>query len=198
MVWAFEPQWNVAQILVANCAINQVPAKVSAVAVGNETKKVSIPNFGDYHLPYNYGRVEVGEPATSLWSVDQVRLDDFDFSSPIRFIKLDVEGMEIEALKGAKQLIENDWPILFVENDRKAKAKELMDYVRSIGYSPYWHIVPLFNPDNSFHDDENIFDVQASFNMICVPPDGPNQITFKCEMLPVNDETLTHFMPGLS
>lgn len=197
-VWAFEPQWSVAQILVANCAINQIPAKVHAVAVGNEAKKTSIPNFGEYNLQYNYGRVEVGEPATSVWSVDQVRLDDLDLDEPIRFIKLDVEGMEVEALKGAKELIETNWPILFVENDRKAKAKELMDYVASIGYKAYWHIAPLFNPDNFFHDPEDIFGAQASFNMLCTPPDGPNQITFECEMLPVNDETLAKVMPGLS
>lgn len=197
-VWAFEPQWSVAQVLVANCAINQIPAKVSAVAVGNESKQVSIPNFGEYNLAYNYGRVEVGEPATSMWSVDQVRLDDMDLDEPIRFIKLDVEGMELEALKGAKQLIESNWPIMFVENDRKAKAKELIEYVLSTGYKPYWHIAPLFNPDNFFHDPENIFGSQASFNMLCAPPEGSNQIIFEADMLPVNDETLAHFMPGLS
>jgi len=49
-------------------------------------------------------------------------LDSFGIEDKISFMKIDVEGMEMEVLGGAKNLIERDHPILFVEvckkNDR--------------------------------------------------------------------------------
>jgi len=33
----------------------------------------------------------------------------------------------------------------------------------------YWHITPLFSPDNFAGDPENIFANTASFNVLCLP-----------------------------
>jgi FkbM family methyltransferase len=47
-------------------------------------------------------------------SVPAVRLDDLR-SGPVRFLKIDVEGLELEVLRGAESLVRADRPVLDVE-----------------------------------------------------------------------------------
>jgi FkbM family methyltransferase len=47
-------------------------------------------------------------------SVPAVRLDDLR-SGPVRFLKIDVEGLELEVLRGAEHLIGADRPVMDVE-----------------------------------------------------------------------------------
>jgi len=188
-VFAFEPQHALAQLVAANSAINNVNVKVFNVAMGATKSMVSIPDFESYSLQYNYGRVEVGEAGHKNSMVSQLCLDDVSFPGPIRFAKIDVEGMEMDVLRGASALISRDLPILFVENDRKDKAITLWQAIKDLGYSPFWHITPLFSEENFFHNPTNIFANQASFNMICAPPDGSNTMDLTGAE-PVTEENL--------
>ena len=43
-------------------------------------------------------------------------------------MKVDVEGMELEVLRGAAQTIQRCKPALFVENDRDEKSAALISY----------------------------------------------------------------------
>ena len=43
------------------------------------------------------------------------RLDDWELSGPVRFVKIDVEGGELDVLRGADELIRRDRPIMSVE-----------------------------------------------------------------------------------
>lgn len=176
-VLAFEPQPTMAKLLAANCAINNINAKVSVMALGDEKIQVSIPDFEEYNWPYNYGRVEVGEPGFPKYvMVSQFPLDEVDVGGSVRFMKVDAEGSEIKILRGGKKLIETSQPIMFVENDRREHVDELIALVREMGYAPYWHVTHLFDTDNFRKDPENIFANQASFNMLCAPQDGPNKL----------------------
>lgn len=73
-----------------------------------------------------------------LTMVDQVRdLDNIDF------IKVDVEGAELQVLKGARDILVRDHPILHLEiEERWMKsfgygASEVELFLRSIGYSHF-------------------------------------------------------------
>ena len=33
----------------------------------------------------------------------------------------------------------------------------------------FWHLVPLFNPNNFFKNNKNIFSKISSINMFCIP-----------------------------
>jgi hypothetical protein len=85
------------------------------------------------------------------------------------FIKVDVEGMELEVLQGAQRLLQKFAPVLYVENDRQEKAGALVAFLDSAGYEMYWHIPLLFNPDNFFKNSENVFANIGSHNMLCLP-----------------------------
>ena len=169
VVVAFEPQRIVFQALCANLALNSC-ANVRALqaGLGEAPGEIVVPFLPpDQHL--NFGGLSLlganaGE-SVPLMTLDQLALTD------LHFLKLDVEGMEVEALRGAARTIEAFRPLLYVENDRGDRSDELLGLLRSWNYRLYWHVTPLFSPNNFANDPENIFDTVASFNVLCVPND---------------------------
>jgi len=63
--------------------------------------------------------------------VKQVKLDDVipALAQRIDFIKIDVEGAELEVLKGASKLIERDKPVLVIETGN-GNLRRLLDYFK--------------------------------------------------------------------
>ena len=73
-------------------------------------------------------------------TVKVARLDDFNLDH-ISFIKIDVEGHELEVLKGAKNLLKRDFPTLLIEiEDRHCPGnlKAVPEFLESFGYSSYF------------------------------------------------------------
>jgi FkbM family methyltransferase len=171
VVHAFEPQRLIFQLLCANVALNSctnVFTHRAAVGAANDTLVVPWLNPAEAH---NYGGLslldqEPGEPVP-LITIDGLDLRD------CQFIKVDIEGMETEALRGAVATIARFRPILYVENDRQAQSAALIGLVQSYGYRLYWHLPPLYRPDNFRADTENIFGAKVSVNMICIPAEIP-------------------------
>jgi hypothetical protein len=75
--------------------------------------------------------------------------------------------MESEVIRGARKLINRHKPVLYVENDRQEKSKALIELIRSLDYRMYWHLPPLFNPNNFAGDSENLYPGIVSVNMLC-------------------------------
>lgn len=167
VVHAIEAQAIVHQTLCANMALNSVTnVRCHWVAAGERSGTVRIPAI-NYAQSGNFGGVEIdkfesGEP------VALVRLDDLLDLARCRLLKLDVEGMEAAVLRGATGLIAAHRPILYVENDRLEKSQELIELIRGFGYRLWWHMPPLFNPNNHFGNRNNVFGRVVSVNMLCV------------------------------
>ena len=87
----------------------------------------------------------------------------------LRLMKVDVEGMEADVLTGARATIERLKPAVYVENDRAEHSRRLISLLFDIGYRLWWHITPLFNPNNFFRHQQDIFGNVVSFNMIGFP-----------------------------
>lgn len=80
------------------------------------------------------------EPHKSDCIVETVALDDCCATEPVSFIKLDVEGSELQALQGARQLIMKNRPILTVcVYHKKEDLVEIPRYIYSLqpGYRYY-------------------------------------------------------------
>jgi hypothetical protein len=60
-------------------------------------------------------------------TIDEINLPRVDF------IKLDIEGMEMEALEGARQTIDRSVPILLIERI-KADGAQLTQWLEGRGY----------------------------------------------------------------
>jgi hypothetical protein len=75
----------------------------------------------------------------------------------------------LSALRGSEQLLKQFKPVLYVENDRLEKSEALTRLIASFDYRMYWHLPPLFNPNNFFANTMNLFPTVVSANMLCVP-----------------------------
>jgi len=166
-VVAFEPHRILFQTLCANVTLNSL-ANVFChnLAVGLEPGEARVRVY-DPSLPQNAGATTVGnDPVGEAVSV--VKLDELGLKK-VRLIKVDVEGMELDVLRGGEELIATNAPTLYIENDRPEQSANLVRYIDSLGYDLYWHCPPLFNSGNFFGNSENVFADTISRNMLCMP-----------------------------
>lgn len=187
LVVGFEPQPILHMIASANMHINGVAewTKVMMAGVGKERGEVRIPLF-NYEKASNYGNIELKDWDRKVDKEDQdgwitvsiLPIDDLGLTR-CDFVKLDVEGMEKEALEGGLKTITKHWPLMLVECDRKDSGPEVIRYLREIGYTPYWFINMLYSPRNFYGNTNNIFDVQGSFNLLCEPSNKQRVLPFK-------------------
>jgi FkbM family methyltransferase len=163
-VHAFEPQRHVFHMLAGNVALNRLQ-NVSCyhLALGDEEARREIPVL-DYERPNNsLGSFSLDMPGQKNDYVRIARL-----KTPCHFLKIDVEGYEVQVLRGAAPMIRECEPVIYVENDRRDQADEVIAEVRALGYTPYWHITPLFRPDNFRGVKADPFgDDLHSFDMLC-------------------------------
>ncbi len=167
-VYAYEPQRIVFQTLCANLALNsRVNVDARCAAVGAESGFVLLPDF-EYAHEGNFGGIEAsGYPEGR--KVPKITLDtDLDLTR-LDLIKIDVEGMELDVLKGAQQLLRRFTPVIYVENDRPEKSEALIRHLLALDYRLFWHAPPLFNPENFYEVRENAFGRVVSLNMLCLP-----------------------------
>jgi FkbM family methyltransferase len=144
-VIAFEPQERIYYALAGNLAINNLfNARAVHAAVGARSGAIQMPLL-DYTRPSSFGSLElkpsanpdtIGQPVDyesgPKQEVSLVALDDLGCAR-VDFIKLDVEGMELEALQGAERTGAACKPILLVEYV-KAQPGVLEAWLKARGY----------------------------------------------------------------
>jgi FkbM family methyltransferase len=143
-VFAIEAQERIYYALAGNIAINNCfNAMAIHAAVSSESGILKIPN-PNYMIPASFGSLELREGANNEFigqainytentaEVRKVAIDEFNLPR-VDFIKLDVEGMELEALQGAEKTIKNSHPVLLVEKI-KSNGEELHRWFSDRGY----------------------------------------------------------------
>lgn len=170
MVYAFEPQMSVFQQLCANLALNDL-VNVQAFNAGcGETSDWLTLKRPDPARELNFGGLSL-DALTGAGGV-RVRVEALDEvldPKAIHLLKADVEGMEAQVVRGARGLIEKMRPILYLEAHDPEHAPDLIRLVGDLSYDMYWHLPPMFNPENHKGDIENIFGAISSKNMLCIP-----------------------------
>jgi FkbM family methyltransferase len=165
-VIAIEPQRAMYQLLCTNLALNEI-ANVRALhaGAGRTAGRAFVPDY-DYARPGNFGGVELGD--TQGEPVDIITIDSLRLPQ-CQLIKIDVEGQEQAVIAGAVETIMRCRPILYVENDRRDRSPELIRQIQALDYSLYWHLPPLFRPDNFYGNATNLWPGMVSIDMLCVP-----------------------------
>lgn len=147
-VYAFEPQRQIYYMLCGNLAMNNVDnVCAELMAVGNSNVSITVPKI-NYYQPGSFGSVgltgefdDVGQDLDfgNGEKIPQVILDEyFKNTENITFLKIDVEGMELDVLKGAQKLIQKYKPLMYVEYYKQHNgAQELREFLTSLGYSIY-------------------------------------------------------------
>lgn len=173
-VLSFEPQRPVFQTLCANVALNALDNVMTFHAGAGEGAGTATVPLLNYNSEGNFGGISLsgqqGGETVQVMALDQIGLPS------LALIKIDVEGMELEVLKGAAQTIAKHMPALYVENDRKEKSPELLTHVLAMGYRAYWHLPPLYNADNFAGNQDNVFANTVSVNLLCLPASADQNI----------------------
>jgi FkbM family methyltransferase len=144
-VFAIEAQERIYYALAGNIALNNCfNASAVHAAVGARSGAIEIPVL-DYARPASLGSLELKPSAHPDFigqvvdheggrkvQVNLVAMDDFGLPR-LDFLKLDVEGMELEALEGGRRTIETYRPIMLVEHI-KAGAEVLQPWLEARGY----------------------------------------------------------------
>ncbi|WP_282266841.1 FkbM family methyltransferase [Stenotrophomonas sp. PS02298] len=132
-VFSFEPNPAALLYLRANVLHNTIASlvHVKPFAVGESKGRAGVlsENAG------NLGAMALKLDAQS-GAFEVVCLDDQDFPAPIRLLKIDVEGMEVGVLKGAKALIEKDRPYIVVEAGTAAEFAAVDSILNASRYLP--------------------------------------------------------------
>jgi hypothetical protein len=81
--------------------------------------------------------------------------------------------MELDVLHGAAGTLARLKPRLFFENNRQDKSPALLAYLLGLDYRLYWHITPLFNPDNFRGQQHNLWPNIYSIDVLGLPPGDP-------------------------
>jgi FkbM family methyltransferase len=144
-VVAIEAQERLYYALAGNIALNNCFNAIAihgAVAAEVGVMKIPCP---DYLMPASFGSLElkqradnefIGQPVDysddKMAPVQKVPLDALNLAR-VDLIKIDVEGMEMEALEGARNMITAHHPILLVEQI-KAGSELLRAFMAVHGY----------------------------------------------------------------
>ncbi len=143
-ILAFEPVRETFLVLQKNISLNSLKKAVQVYNIGL-SDKVSSAGFRTYNYE-NIGGTSLEEGAGDI---PISTIDDMDISR-VGFMKIDVEGMELNVLKGGRKTIERDKPIIMIESfpDNYAEVKH---YIFSLGYRrvyDYGEADHLFIPEN--------------------------------------------------
>jgi len=147
---AFEPQRIVSYQLCANIIINSLDNVYAyEVALSNEDKSIDCA-MPDYMAETNIGAFSIDKEVreneyecSTVSKTDRIDLIQLDFIAfeNIRLIKIDVEGHELEVIKGGIETIKrNNYPPIIFEAWTwkpwyQEKRTALFDYLKGHGYN---------------------------------------------------------------
>ena len=151
-VHSFEPNPVIFEDLEKNLPkiIKNIKLYNLALSDKNDQVDLKIPirnpefNKKNYEEYYRMGLATIHNNKTfenfKKFKVYTKMLDDFNFNNHISFIKIDVEGHELEVLKGAKKTIKKFKPNMLIEIEERHSNKKVqttIDYICSLGYKSF-------------------------------------------------------------
>jgi len=150
LVYSFEPQRVVFYQLCANIFLNRLDNCMAYnMGVGDRADTLELPdnnydssNLGAYSLVPEYQdlmNLKKAAPTSLKHSVPIVTLDSFKFPRKVDFLKIDVEGMELQVLQGAQQLLrDSNYPPIMLEawgfSWFKEQREALIAFLQDMGY----------------------------------------------------------------
>ena len=157
-VIAIEPMKYAQEILKSNSRINNLKnIKIIDGVISNENKKVILDltnGVGSASITREFGKKNVLKVVST--TIDDL-VKNYDLKK-VNFIKMDIEGCEFLALKGAKKTLKKFKPIICLESDVKS-FKKINNFLKKFSYKA--HLISnngyLFRVNKILSDQSNIF-----------------------------------------
>jgi len=128
-IYSFEPHPEIVKVFKESVIKNKINnIVIENVAVGNINKSIMI-NL--YRQTSNI--LDIGNNVVKRALINQIKLDDYLMERNIvpNFIKIDVDGYELEVLEGLKATIEKYKPIMVVETNEN---QDVLKYLKDCNY----------------------------------------------------------------
>lgn len=166
-VYAFEPNSSIYLLLEENAKKTSLRNIVTLpFALGAKGRVMCIANE-PYHNNQGATRLDTPSNTNDQKGVQVKLLDSFDIGT-IDFIKIDVEGMELEVLMGADEAINNHTPAIFLEVNSLEDSAGILGWARHRNYLVYGVIGDAFNPFNFNGAKKNIFGPAAECGLLLI------------------------------
>jgi FkbM family methyltransferase len=140
-VYSFEAQQMVYDILVKNLAANSCDnIKLFYNAVYDKSDLTLLFPEADLVKFYSYGSYGIDPNAKTGTAVKSIAIDSIPFDKPISFMKVDIQGSDLFALRGAINTIKkHKMPIVFeyeepFQQDFNTSFQDYVDFVQEIDY----------------------------------------------------------------
>jgi FkbM family methyltransferase len=144
-IYCFEPQRLIFQMLCGNVAINNFDnCYIYNMAVGNTNTRIEVQE-PDYYKQEDFGIFSLVEDKVYNKSgistvVDIITVDTFvelNNIPRVDYIKIDVEGMDIDVLRGAVNTLKKFSPCIFIEHNdnRRSILEEIVEYLGKDHYN---------------------------------------------------------------
>lgn len=158
-VFAFEPVSSNLKLLQRNIILNSLTDRVTVVpkAVSNSSQE-SI----SFYLPSDEmtETASLSKNSENLLKIEvkNVRLDDYwqTVNLPVKLIKIDVEGAELEVLRGAEYILRKWHPVLVIEvhcfalPEFGTNLSEFQEFLNNLGYQEKRLDGEQFDGDNYY------------------------------------------------
>ncbi|GAA2846655.1 FkbM family methyltransferase [Paenarthrobacter ilicis] len=131
-VHAFEPDAELCAAISTSVAANGAAERITVhqVGVGDANGFGRIVQTAEN----NRGAQRLERTSMDEQSVAIIRLDDQEFEAPVKAIKIDVEGMELDVLRGSSELIQRDHPEMYVECQTVQDFEKIHQFLEPFGY----------------------------------------------------------------
>ena len=131
-VWAFEPDRQNRYQLYGNLFLNNFEREIEVYNFGLSSNNKEVA-FGIVKDDNRGGKkiIESGELKINVKPLDEVFLE----KSKICFVKIDVEGHELEVIKGSKKFLKNNFCLIQVEISHENSLREFDIVMNRLGYS---------------------------------------------------------------
>jgi len=151
-VISFEPyptNYEVLTRIIENLKLTNVTTINAALSDYESTAEMEIPPIGhrwrdEHGLPYGLARFSSDETWVGRETVEVEKYDDLEIAEiPIHFVKIDVEGVEYDVVKGMYESLRRFQPIVQVEieerhlTDSERPANAILGLLGEIGYGAY-------------------------------------------------------------
>lgn len=168
---SFEPQPLLYDLLVANTINNNysnIEPQHAACSNGFDTVFIG-PDYENFS--HNYGSVGIRSShaaAISPTPVPVIRIDSIDTEPCVTFVKIDVEGMELEVIQGMAAVVIKDRPLIYFEASTIDAVLCIRNWLKVKHYELFWHETSAYNINNFNSDPENIW-TRCEIGVLAVP-----------------------------
>jgi len=130
--YAFEPFANSRKILQENILINDLTEKITIIdcALGSKSYDAYISSENTHNSGTAKIKHDTSEKNTTVQQLDSYKLTN------VSLVKIDVEGMELDVLKGSVKTIAKSNPIMLIEAQTITDYNTIKTFLEILDYIP--------------------------------------------------------------